>query len=37
MALADVLTQLMVIYLRGRRQAASPAASIAAIPGGTRT
>jgi len=35
MALADVLTRLVVIYLRGRRLAAGPAAP-AAIPAGAR-
>jgi len=34
MALADVLTRLAVIYLRGRRMAAAPAASAARIPAG---
>ena len=34
MALADVLTRLVVIYLRGRRLAAGPAP--AAIPAGAR-
>ena len=36
MALADVLTRLVVIYLRGRRLAAAPAATAADIPGGVR-
>jgi hypothetical protein len=36
MALADVLTRLAVIYLRGRRLAADPAASTAAVPAGAR-
>jgi hypothetical protein len=36
MALADVLTRLAVIYLRGRRLAAGPAASTAAVPAGAR-
>jgi hypothetical protein len=36
MALADVLTRLVVIYLRGRRLAARPAASAAAVPAGGR-
>ena len=37
MALADVLTRLVVIYLRGRRLAAAPAAPAAApIPVGAR-
>ena len=35
MALADVLTRLVVIYLRGRRLAAGPAAA-AAVPVGAR-
>jgi hypothetical protein len=35
MALADVLTRLMVIYLRGRRLAAGPAAGAALIPART--
>ena len=34
MALADVLTRLAAIYLRGRRLAAAPAAPAAAIPAG---
>jgi hypothetical protein len=34
MALADVLTRLVVIYLRGRRLAAVPAATTAGIPAG---
>ena len=34
MALADVLTRLAVIYLRGRRLAAAPAAPAARIPAG---
>ncbi len=34
MALADVLTRLVVVYLRGRRLAAGPAASRAPIPAG---
>ena len=33
MALADVLTRLAVIYLRGRRLAAAPAAPLASRPG----
>ena len=32
MALADVLTRLAVVYLRGRRLAATPAAAPALIP-----
>jgi len=37
MALADVLTRLVVIYLRGRRLAAAPAAPAAApVPAGAR-
>ena len=36
MALADVLTRLVVIYLHGRRLAADPAASAAAVPVGAR-
>ena len=36
MALTDVLTQLAVIYLRGRRLAAAPAAA-ARIPAAART
>ena len=36
MALADVLTRLAVIYLRGRRLAAGPAAATAAVPAGAR-
>ena len=36
MALADVLTRLAVVYLRGRRLAAAPAAAQALIPAGTR-
>ena len=36
MALADVLTRLVVIYLRGRRLAAGLAASAAAVPAGAR-
>lgn len=35
MALADVLTRLTVIYLRGRRLAAAPAAARQPIPAGT--
>jgi hypothetical protein len=35
MALADVLTRLAVIYLRGRRVAAGRSANIAAVPAGT--
>jgi hypothetical protein len=35
MALADVLTRLAVVYLRGRRLAAGPAAAPALIPAGT--
>jgi hypothetical protein len=35
MALADVLTRLAVIYLRGRRLAASPAVARQPIPAGT--
>lgn len=35
MALADVLTRLVVVYLRGRRLAARPAAPAASIPAGT--
>jgi len=36
MALADVLTRLVVIYLRGRRLAAGPAVPAAAVPAGAR-
>jgi hypothetical protein len=36
MALADVLTRLSVIYLRGRRLAAASAATAATIPAGVR-
>ena len=36
MALADVVTRLAVIYLRGRRLASGPAAAPALIPAGTR-
>ena len=36
MALADVLTRLVVIYLRGRRLAAVPAAAAAGISAGVR-
>ena len=36
MALADVLTRLAVVYLRGRRLAAGPVAAPALIPAGTR-
>ena len=36
MALADVLTRLVVIYLRGRRLAAGSAASAVAVPAGAR-
>ena len=36
MALADVLTRLVVIYLRGRRLAAAPAATVASIRAGVR-
>ena len=36
MALADVLTRLVVIYLRGRRLAAGSAASAVAVPVGAR-
>ena len=36
MALADVLTRLAVVYMRGRRLAAAPAAARALIPAGTR-
>jgi len=36
MALADVLTRLVVIYLRGRRLAGGPAACTTAVPVGTR-
>ncbi len=36
MALADVLTRLVVIYLRGHRLAAAPAATAAGIPAGVR-
>ena len=36
MALADVLTRLVVIYLRGRRLVAAPAAAAACIPAGVR-
>ena len=36
MALADVLTRLAVVYLRGRRLTAAPAAAPALIPAGTR-
>ena len=35
MALADVLTRLAVVWLRGRRLAAAPAAAPALIPAGT--
>ncbi len=35
MALADVLTRLAIVYLRGRRLAAAPAAAPALIPAGT--
>ena len=35
MALADVLTRLVVVYLRGRRLAAGPAATLARIPAAT--
>ena len=35
MALADVLTRLAVVWLRGRRLAAGPAAAPALIPAGT--
>ena len=35
MALADVLTRLAIIWLRGRRLAAAPAAAPALIPAGT--
>ena len=34
MALADVLTRLVVVYLRGRRLAAGPAAAPAPVPAG---
>jgi len=34
MALADVLTRLVIIYLRGRRLTASSPAPVAAIAGG---
>ena len=34
MALADVLTRLVVVYLRGRRLAAGPAANMAPVPAG---
>ena len=36
MAMADVLTRLVVIYLRGRRLAAGSAATPARIPAGVR-
>jgi hypothetical protein len=36
MALADVLTRLVVIYLRGRRLAAPPAGTAVRIPAGAR-
>jgi hypothetical protein len=36
MALADVLTRLVIIYLRGHRLAAGPAAAAARIPAGVR-
>ena len=36
MALADVLTRLAVVYLRGRRLTAAPSAAPALIPAGTR-
>ena len=36
MALADVLTRLIVIYLRGHRLAAGPAAAAARVPAGVR-
>jgi hypothetical protein len=36
MALADVLTRLAVIFLRGRRLVAAPAAAAARIPAGVR-
>ncbi len=36
MALADVLTRLVVVYLRGRRLATAPAATAAGIPAGVR-
>ncbi len=36
MALADVLTRLIVVYARGRRLAAGPAATPAPIPAGAR-
>jgi hypothetical protein len=36
MALADVLTRLAVIYLRGRRLVAAPAAAVARVPAGVR-
>ena len=36
MALADVLTRLAVVWMRGRRLAAAPAAARALIPAGTR-
>ncbi len=36
MALADVLTRLVVIYLRGRRLAAAPATTAAGVPAGVR-
>ena len=36
MALADVLTRLAVIYARGRRLAAAPAAALALVPAGAR-
>ena len=36
MALADVLTRLVVIYLRGRRLAAAPAAAAARVTAGVR-
>ena len=34
MALADVLTRLVIVYLRGRRLAAAAAAAPALIPAG---
>jgi hypothetical protein len=36
MALADVLTRLVVVYLRGRRLAVGPAATPVSVPAGTR-
>jgi hypothetical protein len=36
MALADVLTRLVVVYLRGRRLAAGPAAARLPVPAGAR-